>query len=351
VDGGNWGKAKRPLAFALVAGFLGLCRVGASQPEEAQGQGPLVLPKTLASSERKAMETSELSPEHWKQCLAPEVYRVTRAKGTEPPFSGKYYHHHEPGYYLCTCCGAPLFSSEAKFDSGTGWPSFYRELRSNAIRTETDRSHGMVREEILCARCGAHLGHRFPDGPPPTGLRYCVNSLSLRFCHATPWALSRQVRPERLERAIFAGGCFWGVEAAFRKVKGVAATCVGFTGGHAPSPSYRLVCSGTTGHAEAVELLFDPGVTSYRELLSVFEEIHDPTSYHRQGADVGEQYRSAIFYCTLEQKEEAQRWKEEAARRFGRPIATEILSAGPFYEAEEYHQRYYEKHGLTGCGR
>lgn len=117
----------------------------------------------------------------WKALLDPETYHVTRAKGTERPFSGKYYHNTQDGVYRCACCGAELFSSDAKYDSGSGWPSFFKPAQPDAIAEEHDNSHGMTRTEITCANCGAHLGHIFPDGPRPTGLRYCVNSLSLTF--------------------------------------------------------------------------------------------------------------------------------------------------------------------------
>jgi peptide-methionine (S)-S-oxide reductase len=154
-----------------------------------------------------------------------------------------------------------------------------------------------------------------------------------------------------MEKATFAAGCFWGVEAELRAVPGVLATAVGYTGGSFPDPTYKDVCSGRTGHAEAVEVEFDPARVSYQDLLRVFWENHDPTTLNRQGPDVGSQYRSAIFYQTPAQQAAAVASKEELERSgtHRRPIVTEITAAVPFYRAEDYHQQYLEKRGQATC--
>lgn len=154
-----------------------------------------------------------------------------------------------------------------------------------------------------------------------------------------------------MQKATFAAGCFWGVEAEFRKVNGVKQTAVGYTGGTYENPTYRDVCTGLTGHAEAVEVEYDPTVVSYTELLDVFWENHDPTTLNRQGPDVGSQYRSAIFYHDEGQKKIAtdSKQKLEDSGRYQKPIVTEIKPATLFYQAEEYHQQYFEKRGLASC--
>jgi methionine-S-sulfoxide reductase len=156
-------------------------------------------------------------------------------------------------------------------------------------------------------------------------------------------------RPGGLELATFAAGCFWGVEASFREIEGVVDTKVGYTGGRTVNPSYEQVCSDATGHAEAVEVWFDPEHVSYDELLSVFWSIHDPTTPNRQGWDFGSQYRSAIFFHDAEQEKQAIASRDERQGAVSRSIVTEILATPAFYEAEDYHQRYFEKHGGAVC--
>lgn len=148
-------------------------------------------------------------------------------------------------------------------------------------------------------------------------------------------------------RATFAAGCFWGVEDTFRHTEGVVGTRVGYTGGHADEPTYQQVCSDTTGHAEAVEVSYDPEKISYRELLDVFWRLHDPTQVNRQGPDVGSQYRSVVFTHDEDQARDAKESKQAAEGRLGEPVATEIVPADTFWEAEEYHQQYFEKQGIS----
>jgi methionine-S-sulfoxide reductase len=153
----------------------------------------------------------------------------------------------------------------------------------------------------------------------------------------------------KTETAIFAAGCFWGVQAYFDQVPGVVKTTVGYTGGHVKDPTYEQVCLHTTGHAEATKIEFDPSVTPYRNLVRHFFRMHDPTQMNRQGPDVGDNYRSAIFYTNDDQKKVAQEVKDMAQKDFDKPIVTEVTSASEFYDAEEYHQKYFEKTGFGAC--
>ncbi len=285
--------------------------------------------------------------------LTPEEEAVIVRKGTERPFSGEYDDYSEAGTYVCKRCGAALYESDDKFDSGCGWPSFDDEL-PGAVNRVPDADGR--RTEILCAACGAHLGHVFEgEGLTDKNVRHCVNSISLEFISAgevdvaagaaadsagLAWAEERGATA----RAYFAGGCFWGVEHLLQEVKGVSAVRSGYMGGRTENPTYREVSTGTTGHAETVEVVFDPAAASYEDLTKLFLEIHDPTQVDRQGPDRGSQYRSAIFYVDDEQKLVAEKLIDVLIKK-GYDVVTEVSPAGTFWEAEEYHQDYYEKSG------
>lgn len=266
--------------------------------------------------------------------LTPEEEYIILYKGTERAFNGKYYKHGESGTYVCRRCDAPLYKSEDKFESGCGWPSFDDEI-PGAIRRVPDVDG--LRTEIVCDNCGAHLGHVFlGEGLTPKSLRHCVNSISLDFVP--------EERQSAVEKTYFAGGCFWGVEHFLKQTKGVLSTRVGYMGGHKENPNYKQVCSGDTGHAEVVEVVYDTTHTSFEQLAKLFFETHDPTQINRQGPDIGEQYRSVIFCVNDEQKKMAEKLigiLEDTGHR----IATQLEKADTFWEAEEYHQDYYQKKG------
>lgn len=260
---------------------------------------------------------------------------VINNKGTEAPFTGKYTNHKDKGTYVCKKCGSALYYSTAKFQSDCGWPSFDDEIKGAVNRIPDPDG---MRTEIQCSNCGAHLGHVFTGERFTTkNVRHCVNSVSIDFVPA-------QLDAGRYGAAIFAGGCFWGVEYFLQKAPGVISVTSGYIGGHVKNPSYKEVCTGRTGHAEAVKVVYDPSKTTYEKLLKLFLEIHDPTQLEGQGPDVGDQYRSEIFYLNDDQKKFAEK-NIKVLKDKGLKVVTAITKASEFYPAETYHQDYYFNNG------
>ena len=264
--------------------------------------------------------------------LTEEEKNIIIHKGTEPPFSGKYWNNNKKGQYFCKKCGAKLFESKDQFASHCGWPSFDDEVKG-AVKKETDADG--VRTEILCAACNGHLGHIFKgEYLTPKNTRYCVNSLSLNFIE--------DKIADNLEIAYFGGGCFWGVEYYFKQEEGVKSVSSGYMGGNIENPTYKQICEGKSGHIEVVEVVFDPEVTDFEKLCHLFFEIHDPTQINRQGPDIGHQYASAIFYTNKNQENIALKLIKLLSKK-GYKITTKLERAPAFFKAELYHQNYYEK--------
>ena len=289
-----------------------------------------------------------------RQKLSPIQYNVTQENGTEPAFKNAYWNNKEAGVYVDIVSGEPLFSSTHKFDSGTGWPSFYRSLEDGNIVERIDRSHLMNRVEVRSKQADSHLGHLFDDSPSPSGLRYCINSASLRFVPVSKleeqglgsYLYLFESKPfSNEEIAVLAGGCFWGMEGLIRKLPGVLDTEVGYAGGKSKSPTYNTVKGGNTGHAESIWVQFDNSRLSYPELLDFFFTIHDPTTINRQGNDRGSQYRSAIFAQSPRQLKQAKAAIEKAQNSgmWSSPVVTEVSYNTKFTKGESYHQDYLVK--------
>lgn len=268
--------------------------------------------------------------------LSPEERDIILYQHTELPHSGSYNHSKELGIYVCKQCDFPLYMSSKKFPSQCGWPSFEEEL-SGAVEKRLDPDGR--RMEIICTRCHGHLGHVFVgEHLTKANVRHCVNSLSLLFIPAHT--------KEGYENAFFAGGCFWGIESAFKSVCGVISTTVGYMGGYVADPTYSEVCTGRTGHVETVKVVFDLSRLSYEDLVRFFFDNHNPFN---KGIDQGPQYESYLFYLSETQKNSIEKVIEKLAGE-GIQVLTKVKPASTFYPAEEYHQNYYEKKGYPiGC--
>jgi peptide methionine sulfoxide reductase msrA/msrB len=334
---------QKNIVFLVVVVFVFLSCDNYSQNNGIRKGLPII--QNLVKIDSTWENKIEKSDNYWKKRLTEKQYYILRQKGTERSFTHPLLKNKEAGVYVCAACYNPLYSSKTKFKSGTGWPSFFEPYFSKSINVVLDNTHGMKRNELVCARCESHLGHVFEDGPQPTGERHCINGEALKFVGNSAMdmkAVQTEIDISNTRKAIFAQGCFWCVEEIFEAINGVTDVISGYSGGETKKPTYNQVGAGRTGHAEAVEVTYNPDIVSYEQLLKVYFNSGDISQKNGQGNDKGPQYRSIIFYQNESEKRliTQQITKFEKLNRYSKEIAIEVLPFNIFYKAENYHQDY-----------